>query len=399
MFQYEASWVAAGTDLAPLQLPPTLTPVTFPDLSGTSLRGLPGLVADSLPGAFADTLTNAWLAQHGVQPGQVTAVDRLAYLGSRAMGALTFHPAAGPAQTDTTTAFGLAAATASSRRALHGRLDDRDALQHLLDISGSAGGARPKVLLATDGHGNYRSGQLHAPDGFEHWLYKLDVARSTPAGEPTGLGRLEYAYHLMAVDAGLIMAACRLVRVGDLAHFATRRFDRPGPTARLHIQSLAAMAHLPPERPGAHSYEQYLQTCQRLGLSADEIAAAFRQIVFNIAACNRDDHTKNLAFLHDGDRWKLAPSFDLTFPYDSDGGWPIAHQMTVAGTPHGADHPTLLLLAERAKIPPNHARDIIAQVLAATARWPEHADTAGVHPHHRTQIRQQIAATALAGSR
>lgn len=395
VFQYEPSWIDGGVDLAPLQLPLTSQPHTFPTLARTSFRGLSGLLADSLPGAFADTLTGAWLAERGVQPGQITAVDRLAYLGSRAMGALTFHPPAGPADSDAATAFHLAAATDTARRALTGQLNDRDALRHLLDLSGSAGGARPKVLLATDGQ-RFRSGQLDAPDGWSHWLVKLDVARNVPTGQPTGLGRLEYAYHLMAIDAGLTMTDSQLICDGDLAHFATRRFDRPGPTGRVHVQSLAAIAHLPPEQAGTHTYEQYLQTCLLLELGPDAVAEAFRQVVFNIAAANRDDHTKNLGFLHDGNAWQLVPSFDLTFPYDADGGWPVAHQMAVAGSVHGADRQTLLQLAERAKIPTARATRIIDQVTAATARWHDHADTAGVHPQHRTQVGEQLAATTLA---
>ena len=396
VFQYEPSWVADGLDLAPLHLPRDRAPRSFPALARTSFRGLPGLLADSLPGLFADTLTNAWLAQRGVQPGEVTATDRLAYLGSRAMGALTFHPAAGPADAHRATAFQLAAATDTARRALTGQLTDQDALQYLLDISGSAGGTRPKVLLATDGHGAYRSGQLDAPAGWEHWLVKLDVTRHTPPGEPSGLGRLEYAYHLMAIDAGLSMSPCRLIHDGDLAHFATRRFDRPGPDVRRHVQSLAAIEHLPPEHAGAHTYEQYLQACQRLGLGPGELGAAFRQIVFNIAGANRDDHTKNLAFLHDGHGWRLAPSFDLTFPYDTDGGWPVAHQMTVNGSPHGADRNTLLRLADRAKIPPRSAISVLDQVTAAVDRWSDHAEAAGVHVRHRAEVQQQLTRTALA---
>ena len=113
---------------------------------------------------------------------------------------------------------------------------------------------------------------------------KFDVGPGQQRGESTGYGQLEYAYHLMAVDAGLRMSECRLVEVDGLTHFLTRRFDRPGPTARLHVQSLAAIAHLPPEHPGAHSYEQFQQTCLRLGLDVSDRTQAFRQIVFNVAA-------------------------------------------------------------------------------------------------------------------
>lgn len=396
VFEYDPAWIESDpVDLAPLQLAPRGGPQVFPLLAGTSFRGLPGLLADSLPGAFADALTHAWLARRGVQPGEVTPVDRLAYIGTRGMGALTFHPQAGPAGDRLPTAVDLGHATETARRALGGNLEDDDALQHLIDISGSAGGARPKVLLATAGDGRFQSGQLDAPDGYEHLLVKLDVARGVPPSEPTGLGRLEFAYHLMALDAGLDMQECRLLHHGPLAHFATRRFDRQGGHGRVHVQSLAAMAHLPPEQPGAHGYEQYLQVCRRLELPDEDVAAAFRQVVFNIASANRDDHTKNLAFILRDGRWRLAPSFDLTFPYDADGGWPVAHQMTVDGSPHGAGRGTLLDLAERAKVPRSVAIDALEAVRAAVERWPDHAESAGVFEVHRRQVAEQLAATAL----
>lgn len=396
VFEYASSWLAGpAADLAPLMLPASPGVKRFPQLRGTSFRGLPGLLADSLPGMFADDLTNSWFARSGYQPGEITAVDRLAYLGDRAMGALRFEPREGPDDLKEATAVELSRATTAARQAVNGDLRDDGALRHLLDISGSAGGARPKVLLAWDGGSNHRSGQVDAPDGYQHWLFKLDIGRGVPQGQPTGLGRLEYAYHLMAVDAGLTMQPCQLVIDGELAHFATKRFDRRAPRDRVHVQSLAAMAHLLP-LPGAHGYEQYLQTCQRLRLPHAEMLAAFRQVVFNVASANRDDHTKNLAFLHVEDGWHLAPSYDLTFPYDTDGGWPVAHQMTIGGRTDGADRATLLDLAERAKIPSGSASEIIDAVVSAVGRWTEHAEAAGVLPHHRDEVAGQLARTPLA---
>ena len=110
------------------------------------------------------------------------------------------------------------------------------------------------------------------------------------------------------------------------------RFDRPGPTTRLHVQSFDATTHLPPEYPGAHSYEQFLQTCLQLGLDVSNRTQAFRQIVFNVAAAMRDDHTKNFAFIYDDQRWRLAPAFDLTFAFIDGGGWLTRHQLTIAGS-------------------------------------------------------------------
>lgn len=397
VFEYFPEWLDDPEDLAPFTLPAAPGPRVFPELRGTSFRGAPGLVADSLPGQFADLLTNAWLARHGVQPGQITVVDRLGYIGSRGVGALTFHPSLEPGLTGAPSVVDLSEASDTARAAVSGTLDPATAgstLEHLLDTSGSAGGARAKASIARGPGGEVRSGQHDAPEGFTHWLLKFDVAPRSAPGQTTGLGQLEYAYHLMAVDAGLHMTECDLLEVDGLVHFLTQRFDRNGPTGRVHVQSLAALAHLPPENPGVHGYEQFLQACMRLQLDHDTRRQAFRQIVFNLAAAVRDDHTKNFAFLYDNGRWRLAPAFDLTFPFLDGGGWLTHHQMTVAGSMHDVSRDVLFELAERAKV--SHATDIVAEVMAAVSRWPDHAATAGVLEEHRNVVAAELSRTSLA---
>ncbi len=396
-FEYLPGWLESGDDIAPLVLPRTAGVRTFPELRGTSFRGAPGLVADSLPGTFADLLTNAWLARHGIQRGEVSVLDRLAYVGSRGAGAITFHPAIADDERPPPSVVDLAEAADTARRAVAGDLRAGragDTLDHLLDTSGSAGGAHAKALIALGPDGEVRSGQHDAPPGFEHWLLKFDVAPGQRPGETTGAAQLEFAYHRMALDAGLVMTECRLLEVDGLVHFLTRRFDRVGPVGRRHVQSLAALAHLPPEHPGAHSYEQYLQTCLALDVSPADRRLAFRQVVFNLAAAVRDDHTKNLAFVHDEGRWRLAPAFDLTFPFLDGGGWLPAHQLTIAGSVHGAPAEVLYDLGERAKVA--DARTIVEEVLAAVRRWPDHARAAGVRSDQAELVRRELGRTPLA---
>lgn len=396
-FEYFPEWLEAGENLAPLTLPLEPGVHLFAELQKTSFRGAPGLVADSLPGTFADLLTNAWLARHGIQPGEVSVVDRLGYISERGLGALTFHPSVGDDLPDTASVLDLSVATDTARSAISGTLRPDEAgstLAHLLDVSGSAGGARAKALVALGPGDEIRPGHHDAPQGFGHWLLKFDVAPGQPNDRTTGLGHVEYAYHLMARDAGVQMMECRLLEVDGLTHFLTRRFDRPGPSTRLHVQSLAAIAHLPPEHTGAHSYEQFLQTCLRLGLDASERSQAFRHVVFNVAAAVRDDHTKNLAFLYENQRWHLAPAFDLTFPFLDGGGWLTHHQMAIAGSIHGAPVDVLLDLAERAKVP--DPAEVIKEVTSAVARWPEHARAAGVLSEHADIVTRELAQTTLA---
>lgn len=397
VFEYFPEWLADGEDLAPLALPRSGGVRVFPELRNTSFRGVPGLVADSLPGTFADLLTNAWLARHGIQPGQISVVDRLGYIGERGVGAITFHPSVRGDLAGVPSVVDLSEAVDTARSAISGTLQPDQAgstLDHLLDTSGSAGGARAKASVALGPDDEVRSGQHDAPEGYSHWLLKFDVAPAQQPGRSTGYGQLEYAYHLMAVDAGLRMTECRLLEVDGLAHFLTRRFDRPGPATRRHVQSLAALAHLPPEHPGAHSYEQFLRTCVSLGLDASERRHAFRQVVFNIAAAVRDDHTKNIAFIYEDGRWSLAPAFDLSFPFHDGGGWLTRHQLTISGSVEGAPRSVLLDLAERAKVPA--AAEVVDDVVDAVQRWPEHAAAAGVLSGHSEVVAEELTQTALA---
>jgi len=399
VFEYFPDWVDSGENLSPIALPRQRGPRLFPELANTSFRGVPGLVADSLPGTFADLLTTAWLARHGIQPGQVSVVDRLGYIGERGVGAVTFHPSVSDALASTASVVDLADAVDTARSALDGTLQADDVgstLEQVLDTSGSAGGARAKAAVAIGPDGEVRSGQHDAPAGFTHWLLKFDVSPGQRLGQTTGYGQLEYAYHLMALDAGLEMAECRLLEVDGLVHFLTRRFDRPALSAKLHVQSLAALAHLPPEHPGAHSYEQLMQTCGRLELGVDDRRRAFRHVVFNIAAAVRDDHTKNFAFIYENHQWRLAPAFDLTFAFFDGGGWLTHHQLRISGSVHGADRPTLVDFAERAKVPDAH--DVIDDVVAAVGRWHEHAAAAGVLVDHADVVAGELGRTALAAS-
>jgi len=396
VFEYYPDWLDTSQDLAPLKLRSVLGPQTFPELRNTSFRGAPGLVADSLPGQFADLLTNAWLSGHGIQPGQITVVDRLGYVGERGMGALTFRPAVREDLTQLPSVVNLSETTKAARAAISGTLQSDDAgatLQHLLDTSGSAGGARAKAAIALGPNNEVISGQHDAPADHTHWLLKFDVAKGQSAGHSTGLAQVEFAYHLMAVQAGLEMTECRLLKADGLTHFLTRRFDRPGPTSRLHVQSLAAISHLPPENPGAHTYEQFLQTCLSLDLPAEDRRKAFRQVTFNFVAAVRDDHTKNLAFIYEDGSWRLAPAFDLTFPFLDGGGWLLQHQMTIAGSPHGVRREQLLELADRAVVA--KAGAIIDDVEYGVRNWTEHAEAAEVPPALTECIHAELSTTAL----
>ncbi|MCB0963337.1 MAG: type II toxin-antitoxin system HipA family toxin [Acidimicrobiales bacterium] len=385
-FEYTPDWIARGIDLSPLHLPARPGVAVFPELNPATFLRLPPMLADALPDRFGNALIDAWMARHGIPADRVTPLDRLAYTADRAMGALEFRPPAG-APTPEPTAIALADLVTTARAALAGELTEgpaaEEALSQLIAVGTSAGGARAKAVIAYRPEtGQIRSGQLGAPEGFEQWLIKLDGVTGDPTweaslGEGTSYGIVEYAYHLMARAAGIDMAECRLLPEGPRTHFLTRRFDRTGTDGKIHLQSLCGLAHLDFNLPGAHDYAQYLQTIDALGLGAPAREQAFRRIAFNVAAVNRDDHTKNLAFLCDPDgTWRLAPAFDVTFAHNPAGRWTSVHQMAVEGKRDGIALADLEALADRGTVP--GYRDVIAEVLAAVDRWPELADQAGV---------------------
>lgn len=379
-FEYSPEWLRGTTQLAPLTVANRTGARVFPNLPVDTYQRLPALLADALPDRFGNSLIDAYLAREGVALSAITPLDRLAYLGSRAMGALEFRPPTGP-ETPTGTAFAMSTLVDEARRAVRGEFgtesDATRGVRHLLQVGTSAGGARPKAVIAwnrtTD---EIRSGQLVAPDGFEQWLLKFDgVGRDFELGDTGHFGRIEYAYHLMAKAAGIEMSECRLLTEAGRAHFMTRRFDRPGGATRVHVQSLCAMAELDFQQRDVHDYAQLFGVIDALGLRADAREQAFRRAVFNIAASNCDDHTKNHAFvMEEGGGWRLAPAYDVTHAHNPEGEWTSRHLMGLDGVFYDADRNHILRFADRFSVPKPHA--IIDDVNAAIASWPEFARAA-----------------------
>lgn len=397
-FEFAPEFLREGLDLAPLTMPLAEARAgrrrwEFPALPRDTFLGLPGLLADALPDRFGNQLIDAWLARQGRPTDSFGPVERLCYTGRRAMGALAFEPAlradddaSVPLEIDELVA--LARAVVSDRASVSGDLlqAPETALADLLRVGTSAGGQRPKAVVAWNPTtGELRSGQLDVPHGFEHWLLKFDGVSDDSLGDPAGYGRIEYAYHLMALAAGIDMTECRLLTEGGRAHFMTRRFDRPAGGGKLHLQSLCALAHLDYQSAGATSYEQALQVMRRLRLPHDQIEEFYRRLVFNAVARNQDDHTKNIAFLMDRDgTWSLSPAFDVTYAHNPRGVWTSRHQMTFAGRRSDIDRDTLLAVARSADV--RRAPRIIDQVTEAVAAWPHFADQAAVPDPSRDQI-------------
>jgi serine/threonine-protein kinase HipA len=383
-FEYEPSWAESNIELAPTTMPTHADTRTFlfPALPVDTYQRMPSMIADSLPDAFGNALTTAYLANEGIAPDEITGLDRLAYLGTRGIGALEFRPVRGP-HPRTTTALELSELVLAARSTLMGATRTHegitDAVKQLIAVGTSAGGARAKAVVALDpSTGELRSGQVPAPPGFEHWVLKLDgVGRDEDMGVIGSYGRIEYAYHLMARAAGIEMAECRLLEEGGRAHFLTRRFDRTVDGSKVHAQTLCALGQHDFRQIGVHDYALFFLLGERLELPKDAFTEIFRRMVFNVAGANCDDHTKNVSFLlpRDG-RWRLSPAYDVTHAYSSTSRWTRQHLMAVNGQVTEITRADVVEVGDRFAVP--LVSDTIEQVLDAVDRWPSFASEGGV---------------------
>ncbi len=269
--------------------------------------------------------------------------------------------------------------------------DKEHALQDILRIGTSAGGARAKAVIAWNPATNeVRSGQLPAPEGFKHWLLKFDGVsgnKDKESDDPGGYGLIEYAYARMAVDAGITMSDCRIFTETTRNHFMTRRFDRLPGNKKLHMQSLCALAHYDFNMAGAYSYEQAFMVIRQLGLPMRSVEEMFRRMVFNIITRNQDDHTKNIAFLMEpSGTWSLAPAFDMIYSYNPAGQWTASHQMTVNGKRDNFTLEDFKTCAKTASMKRGRAESILHEVREKVLLWRDYAEEAGVHPDWRDAI-------------
>lgn len=391
VFQYDPSFIRSGIQLSPLMMPLRDLPYEFPALSKETFKGLPGLLADSLPDKFGNAVIDTWLAAQGRTAASFNSVERLCYIGSRGMGGLEFKPAlrishSKSDEIEVSKLVELSIKILDQRAGLEGAFsgtDDRDAIEDILRVGTSAGGARAKAILAWNPTTNeFRSGQIRIPSGFEYWIIKLDGVsnnRDKELSDPQGYGMIEYAYYELAVKAGIEMTECRLHHEGGRSHFMTKRFDRNPNGSKIHMQSLCAIAHVDFNEPALYSYEQTIQTMKHLGLSQSDLEQQVLRAMFNVVGQNHDDHVKNIAFLmnHRGD-WKLSPAFDISYAYDPKGYWTSQHQMRINGKREMFTKQDLISLAKIAGIKTNRALLLLDHVTNSMKSWPEVAANVGI---------------------
>jgi len=375
-FEYDADFLRSGIHLSPFKWP------TRPGLIEHTDRAfgpLPGVFDDSLPDGWGLLLMDRLFRRRGMAPSSASPLDRLAYLGTRTMGALTYHP---PAEVESDPGlFDLYEIGRNAQQIFGG--EAVEVLPQLMRAGGSPGGARPKVLVGVNGD-QLVSGEDDLPDGFEHWIVKfcatIDVRDAGP---------MEFAYAAMARAAGIDVPPARLFKVKkNVAHFGVRRFDRLPGNRRVHVHTFGNLIHANFRIPST-DYADLLKTTLALTRNYRDVLRVFRQMVFNVVTHNRDDHAKNFAFVMDAaGGWSLSPAYDIGFSPGPGG----EHTMTVMGEGRAPTREHALALAKQFDINPKDAAGIIDEVNAAAAKWPRFANEAGCMKKTAREIGSHIVA-------
>jgi len=379
-FEYDPPWLARGHDLSPLHLPRKPGVQYY---HAKNFDGLPGLFYDSLPDSWGAKLMEMRFAEKGIKPNKVTPLMRLAYVGQRGMGALTYEPAwPEPGASPQLHQTRLLTLEREARAVVAGSVDK--VLAHLVAADGTAGGAYPKVVVAVNDRrpGEVLYGGGEYPEGYTPWLVKFDLGKDNTTG-PT-----EHAYAAMARAAGIAMPETRLFSVPDRAgtkrrHFGVKRFDRDG-AERLHVHSFAGVAHKDPDKC---DYRDLLLVAKALTRDMTQVAEGVRRMIFNVAASNRDDHGKNHAFVYRQGAWAFSPAFDLIFVS------PTVQSMRGMGIGGEWRTPTMdriASVAQDAGLEPKAIRSIAEQVAAAVQRWPQFAAEAAVPAEEIARVQRVI---------
>jgi serine/threonine-protein kinase HipA len=373
LFEYDPDFLTSGIEISPIKLP--LRPgVQIADT--TMFVGLFGVFNDSLPDGWGRLLLDRTVEKHGINRGELNPLDRLAYVGHYGMGALSYEPERGK-YTGTKAPLALDKLAEESAIVLAG--ENEEVFEELLRLNGSSSGARPKIVAQVSADKKrIIHGQQELQPGYAHWIIKFRMSQ-----DARDIGAIEYAYSLMAKDAGIEMPETHLFRTKKGKYFGTKRFDRNGDT-RIHIHSLGGLIHADHRTPSL-DYDMLLRVTQAMTKNVRDVEKAYALACFNVLAHNRDDHVKNFSFLLNADQeWIFAPAYDLVFSYGPGG----EQSMLVMGE---GKNPGLKELQELGK---KHglksAPHILARVQKAVANWLRYAEQASVSAKSAKEIASKI---------
>lgn len=400
-FQYDKDFLTMKKEVSPIRMPLSEVTYMFPTLPEITYHGLPGMIADSLPDKFGNIVIKSFLESQGRSIEDLSVLEKLCYTGKRGMGALEYEPSTDifgseSKSVDIDALAKLASDILSKKESFHLKQDD-NMIAQLMECSSSAGGARAKTLIAWNRDTNdIRSGQISAGKGYDYWLLKFGNIDNNKDKDSTPddkeYTKIEYAYYLMALDAGIEMSECRLYTENGTSHFMTKRFDRIGSRGdKVHMQSLCAMAHMDYNSPRVYSYEEAFHVMRKLQLPYHDFLQLFSRMVFNHCAKNYDDHTKNISFLMDPTgTWRLSPAYDITYSYSKNSRWTNSHQMLINGKVEDISQDDLLKVASYAKIKQKDALECIERINNTIDKWEVFAEKANMTQYNIERIKNAI---------
>ncbi len=378
IFEYANDWIKRGIELSPFELSIEKRRHQL-DLR-RMVASTFGLFADSLPDGWGTLIMDRWFTKQGVSKKDITPIDRLAFLGNHAMGALCYRPPLQKVNRLAAEAVSVGEVAREAYELYQGRIEDAGRL--LAQIGGSPGGARPKALIGISrDRSSFVSGTGSLPEGFEHWLVKFSGAGNQYDGV------LEFIYYRMADAAGVIVPDHMLIADDSgVQHIATRRFDRPSGNRRCHIATASGLLHADHMAPTL-DYEELMKVAWRLTNSATQVEEQFRRAAFNMFAVNRDDHSKNHGYMmSDEGVWRLSPAYDLTFSTGPNG----EHWTSYKGEGKEPRMANLLEVAGVGSISEKSACVIIDQVKTSVASFMRLAKAGGVPDKISAPIAKQL---------
>lgn len=382
-FQFDRDFINNGLDIAPLVAPLSSAIVQrgFP-ISGNKEKpyyGLPEFIADSLPDHWGNVVFQKWLEANNLHTRQINAVDRLSFIGKRAMGAFEFQPAHikedASIDIELSSLYELANRIFNDRQNVSIDVNNGLIIEDLYKVGTSAGGQRPKAIIAIDETtGIIRSGQADLPQSFKHYILKFDTSK--PDEFP--FTKIEMAYYLMARDCGIDMMPSKLVEIEGTQNFLTQRFDRVD-GIRIHTQTMAAMSSF------ADTYEDLFVIGRKINFTAEEQTQQYRRMVFNILAGNVDDHTKNFSFLmYPNGEWHISPAYDLIFSIDPDSRFFRNHELSVRGKRNNITRKDLIDFAKAQDI--KNPTNIIEQTIEVVKKFNDYAEQVGISEYWISRI-------------
>lgn len=376
-FEYTQTFINHGLEISPLKLP--LTTGLYTNRDDRHYQTLAGVFHDSLPDKFGTTVIEKYYSTKGIEPNELSILQKLAFVGDRAMGGLEYKP---KERLDDDTPLQEALAIRGMYDASRIIVEDKpiEAIHQIMNFmrsGASAGGARAKAIIGWDREKKMmKSGGL-STDDYEQWIIKFDAVDERTQ-ESTDFTKLEYLYMQMAKESGINIPQIELISDGELTHFLIKRFDRITGGEKVHMHSLAAMTHVDFNQPMHYSYDEALRLTSYITNDESDTEELFRRAVFNVIARNQDDHAKNTSYLMDEKgNWRLSPAYDIT--YANGQGFTKNHQMSVVGKIRDITRDDIYKLAEKTRLSKHRQDEIIAQVIDTVSTFKNKAKILGIN--------------------